>query len=439
MHPITHPATSSARRSRRRTLTKAATAAALSLTAVLGTATSAGAAVPPDDLNKLYAASLTPYMGWNTWYGRGVAINQSVIRAEADALVNSGLAAAGFKTVWLDDGWWSGSRDASGKITVSSTQWPTGMNGLADYIHSKGLKVGIYTDAGYNGCGGANKGSAGHVQQDINTFAAWGYDAVKIDHCGGNITGLNDADTYATYRHAILNNSSARPMVFNICAWGYQAYQPVNSNAWRTDFDIAVGSSDGSYVPGSGAYTYAKVLRNLDTNSRTPTSAGPGHWNDPDYLLTGHNLDGLPTSSTDAASRSQFSMWAMMAAPLIIGTRATTLSPASLATLTNAEVIAVDQDARGSQGVKIADDLAGGQVWSKRLTGSGTRAIALFNRSGTGRNITASFSAAGLRGTIGLRDLWTHTNLSSVTTGSYTAYVPPYATVVLKATGTEAS
>ncbi|WP_328667185.1 glycoside hydrolase family 27 protein [Streptomyces sp. NBC_00322] len=416
-------------------------------------------------MTKLYAQAPKPTMGWNSWYGYGGFqfsgahtkanitarnINSTTIRAEADALVTMGLKAAGYDTVWLDEGWWDGSRDANGNITVDTTQWPSftvgttiyqaGMKGIADYIHAKGLKAGMYTDAGPTGCSKLPDGSAGHEQQDINAFAAWGYDAVKIDFCGGLAAGMDDANAYWTYRQAILNNASGRTMVFNLCRWAYRNYQPTTANSWRTDLDIAAVNDDGSYTAGSGQFSWwSKVMRNLDTNAQHPEMAGPGHFNDPDYLLTGHALDSVPAASTDAASRSQFSMWAMMAAPLVIGTKASTLSDASVETLTNSEVITVDQDELGAQGVKVAETSPGLQVWSKRLATPNTRAIALFNRTGTAANITVNFADTGLTGPVSLRNLWTKTNLAGTFTPSYTTSVPPYSTVMLKATGTESS
>ncbi|MEW9521226.1 hypothetical protein [Streptomyces tubercidicus] len=451
----------------RRPWTAGVVTAALALcVAPVLTSGTAAAATTPDSLSKLYAASPKPTMGWNSWYGYGgfqfsgahtVAnitarnINSTKIRAEADALVSKGLKTAGYDTVWLDEGWWDGSRDANDHITVDTTnQWPSftvgtktysaGMKGLADYIHDKGLKAGIYTDAGSTGCSSLNDGSYDHKQTDINDFAAWGYDAVKIDFCGGLAESRDPATTYAAYRNAILNNASGRTMAFNLCRWQYGSYMPVTANSWRTDLDIASVNAEGSSTSGDGNFTLAKVLRNLDTNANTPSVAGPGHFNDPDYLLTGHDLDGVPTTSTDAISRSQVSMWAMMNAPLVIGTKASTLSAASVTTLTNGEVIAVDQDSLGAQGVKVSEPSTGLQVWSKRLATSGTRAIALFNRTGTAANITVNFADTGLTSTdaVTLRNLWSKTDLPSKT-GSYTVSVPAYSTVMLKGTGTESS
>ena len=202
--------------------------------------------------------ALTPYMGWNTYYGLGSNFNEQTIVSVAGAMVSSGLKAAGYQYVWLDGGWWSGTRDTNGNITVNATQWPHGMQWIADYIHSKGLKAGIYTDTGSDGCGGANQGSYGHYQQDVNQFAAWGFDAVKVDFCGGHELGLDPATAYGQFRDALLNNSSHRPMLFNICnpfppnvfgqdnpplqksAYYSYSFGPNTGNSWRTDTDVVV-------------------------------------------------------------------------------------------------------------------------------------------------------------------------------------------------------
>jgi alpha-galactosidase len=191
--------------------------------------------------------------------------------------------------VWLNAGWWSGSRDAAGNITVSSSQWPTGMKELTDYLHSKGLLAGIYTDAGINGCAGPNEGSYGHYQQDANTFAAWRFDAIKVDYCGGTEMHLNPRTQYTEFSNAILHNSSHRPMIFNICnpfqpgeaGNGYRPYQysaynsysfgPQIANSGRTDTDVGFAHS----------IAFPDVLRNLAADAAHPSSAGPGHWNTP--------------------------------------------------------------------------------------------------------------------------------------------------------------
>ena len=378
-------------------------------------------AAPINDLAR------TPYQGWNTYYGLGSGFNEQSVKDEAKALVDRGLKAAGYNYVWIDGGWWSGTRDASGNITASSSQWPDGMKAVADYIHSLGLKAGIYTDTGSNGCGGTNQGSFGHYQQDVDQFAGWGYDAVKVDFCGGEQQGLDPATAYGQFRDALLNNSSHRPMLFNICnpfvpatgaAPGRSAYDsytfgPTTGNSWRTDTDVGFVHN----------VQFADVLRNLDDDARHPEAAGPGHWNDPDYL-------GPELGMTAAEAHSQFSMWSVVAAPLIIGSDVASLSDSTVSMLTNREVLAVDQDPLGVQGTAIATS-GSTQVWTKPLA-NGDRAVALFNRGTSSQTISTTADAVGLpySGSYALRDLWQHT--TSETAGVISATVAPHSTVLLR-------
>src|SRR5258708_8087712 len=381
----------------------------------------------------------TPYMGWNTYYGLGSNFNEQTIVSVADAMVNRGSAtltldAGGYQYVWLDGGWWSGTRDDSGNITVNAAQWPHGMQWIADYIHSRGLKAGIYTDTGSNGCGGANQGSYGHYQQDVNQFAAWGYDAVKVDFCGGDNLGLDPATAYGQFRDALLNNSSHRPMLFNICnpfppnAFGpndppleksaYYSYTfgPTTGNSWRTDTDIGFVHS----------VLWSDMLRNLDHDAAHPEAAGPGHWNDPDYL-------GPELGMTDAEAQAQFTMWSIVAAPLIIGNDIRSMSVTTQAMLTNREVIAVDQDSLGVQGTRIAQE-GNGDVWVKPLA-SGDRAVALLNRGTSPLTITTSAAALGLAhaSSYTLNDLWAHQ--STETVGQINATVAPHSAVLYRVSG----
>jgi len=373
----------------------------------------------------------TPYMGWNTYYGLGGTYNEQTIVSVTDAMVNRGLAAAGYTYVWLDAGWWSGTRDASGNITVDATQWPHGMAWLAGYIHSKGLKAGIYTDAGSNGCGGANQGSYGHYQQDANQFASWGFDALKVDFCGGHAMRLDPATAYGQFRDALLNNSSHRPILFNICnflepgqagpndppynqsAFYSYTFGPSTGNSWRTDTDIGFAHS----------VQWPAVLRNLDHDAAHPEAAGPGHWNDPDYL-------GPELGMTAAEAQAQFTMWSIVAAPLIIGSDVRALSAPTVAMLTNPDVIAVDQDALGAQSTRIAQQ-GNGDVWVKTLA-NGDRAVALLNRGPTALTISTSAADVGLGHAAGytLQDLWAHR--STETAGRITATVAPDSAVLYR-------
>jgi alpha-galactosidase len=379
-----------------------------------------GAPGGPAAINDL---ARTPYLGWNTYYGLGSSYDEATIESEVDAIVGRGLKAAGYQYVWLDGGWWSGTRDAQGNITVDPGQWPSGMRAVADYIHARGLKAGIYTDAGRDGCGGANQGSYGHYQQDVDQFAGWGFDAVKVDFCGGTNLHLVPATAYGQFRDALLANSSHRPMLFNICnpftpgaagndyppqelsVYSSYTFGPATGNSWRTDTDVGFVHS----------VQWSDVLRNLDDDARHPEAAGPGHWNDPDYLAPE-----LGMTADQAAA--QFTMWSVLAAPLIVGSDVRGLSAATIAMLTNPDVLAVDQDPLGVQGSRVATEGLG-DVWVRPLA-NGDRAVALLNRSGTPLTITTSAAAVGLRraARYTVDDLWAHSDSESA--GTIRATVP---------------
>lgn len=424
------PRTRAGRARRRAAAAAVALAASAALVAAAGpvSARSVPTGPGPNTTPPINDLAKTPYQGWNTYYGLGSTFDEQTIKDEASAIVNRGLAAAGYNYVWIDGGWWSGTRDASGNITVSSTQWPDGMKAVADYIHSLGLKAGIYTDSGINGCGGPNQGSYGRYQQDVNTFAAWGYDAVKVDFCGSEQMGLDPATVYGQFRDALLNNSSHRPMLFNICnpfipetgaapgktAFDSYKFGPSTGNSWRTDTDIGF----------SGDIQYSDMLRNLDADAAHPEAAGPGHWNDPDYL-------GPELGMTAAESQAQFSMWSIVAAPLIIGSDVTKLSDATISMLSNSEVLAVDQDPLGIQGTAIST-VGDTQVWTKPLTG-GDVAVALFNRGASPQVVSTTAEQVGLQhsGAYTLRDLWQHT--TTETADAISATVAPHSVVLLRA------
>jgi alpha-galactosidase len=373
----------------------------------------------------------TPYMGWDTYFAFGGDYSEATVLRQASELISLGLERRGYRYVWLDAGWWYGTRDAKGQITLSPTQWPHGLAWLTRTLHAAGLLAGIYTDAGPDGCGGAGQGSYGHYQQDVNTFASWGFDAVKVDFCGGAEHGLNPAAAYSAFHAAIEANSSHRPMLLSICnflqpeqygegkpllaesAFASYTFGPSVGNSWRTDTDVG--------FPGDVPFT--DVLRNMDADAAAPQAAGPGHWNDPDYLA--------PDQGMSASQfRSQLSMWAMLAAPLMISDDLTRISSASLAAVQNEEVIAIDQDPRGVQGTLLST-AGNGQVWVKPLA-DGSRAVALLNRGSSATRIQTSTSAVGLppASSYSLRNVWTHT--TSSTHGSISAQVPGDGTVLLR-------
>jgi alpha-galactosidase len=372
----------------------------------------------------------TPYMGWDTYFAFGPRYSESTVLAQASALVSEGFARRGYRYVWLDVGWWQGQRGSNGQILVNRQQWPHGMAWLAHTLHAAGLLAGLYTDAGVEGCGGRHQGSYGHYRQDADTFSAWGFDAVKVDFCGGVRLHLNPATAYASFHAALQANSSHRPMLLSICdflepgqfhgdppfaqsAFSSYTFGPSTGNSWRTDTDV--GSP--------GRVTFATVLRNIDADAAHPEAAGPGHWNDPDYLGPDQGL-------TAAQFRTQLSMWAMLAAPLMISDDLEAISPSSRAALENPAVLAIDQDPAGVQGTLVSSNEEG-QVWSRPLS-DGSRAVALLNRGPTPLWVQTSASAVGLppAARYAVRDVWSARRYESG--GPLGAQVQPDATVLLR-------
>jgi hypothetical protein len=377
----------------------------------------------------------TPYMGWNTYYGVGGIFNEQTITSVADTLVATGLAQAGYRIVWLDFGWASGARDSQGNLIVDQTQWPHGLSWLTDYLHRRGLLAGTYTDAGASGCNGQGVGSLGHYQQDVNAFAAWGFDAVKVDFCGAGQAGLAPRPLYTQLANAVAQNSSGRPMLLNVTnfwepgqidgtgpTWANSAFAnyqwaPQIAQSWRTDTDVGFGGGRG--------IAFTAVLRNLDADAAHPEAAGPGHWNDPDYL-------GPELGMTSGQAQAQFSMWAMLAAPLIIGSDPRKLSQSTINMLTNQRVIAIDQDPLGAQ-ARLVSVPGSGQVWAKRLA-NGDFAVALLNRGTTPVAISTSAAAVGLpaAGAYAVEDLWAGT--TTTVTATISATVPGQSAVLYRVT-----
>ncbi|HEV8555111.1 MAG TPA: ricin-type beta-trefoil lectin domain protein [Actinophytocola sp.] len=375
-----------------------------------------------------------PPLGWDSWNTFAARINASVIRQQTDAMVSSGMKDAGYQYVNIDEGWWQGTRDGAGNIVVDTNEWPGGMSAIADYIHSKGLKAGIYTDAGRDGCGfyfptgrpaAPGSGSEGHYDQDFLQFSRWGFDYVKVDWCGGDAEGLNPRTTFQSISAAIdrATAQTGRPMVLSVTEWGIQSpwdWAPAISSLWRTSGDIIFFGESPSM---------ARVLANFDA-AQHPAAQSPGHYNDPDMLIAG-----MPGFS-DAQNRTHLSLWAISAAPLIAGNNLATMSANTRAILTNREMLAINQDSLGRQGVKVAEDQSGLQVYSKVLSGSGRRAVVLLNRTGSTASITARWSSLGLTGSASVRDVWAAADRGSFATG-FTASVPAGQAVLLTVAGTD--
>lgn len=313
----------------------------------------------------------TPPMGWNSWNEYACNIDERLIRATADRMVKNGMRDAGYAYVNIDD-CWHGERDADGNIQADPIRFPAGIKALADYVHAKGMKLGIYSDAGSKTCGG-RPGSQGHEYADARQYAKWGVDYLKYDWCstGDGAAKRNPQEAYRTMRDAI--RAAGRPMVFSICEWGdskpWEWARDVG-HLWRTTGDII---NCWDCVVNHGSWFSSGFLSILDRQAAIRTASGPGHWNDPDMMEVGN----MPALAQD---RSHFTMWAMLSAPLIAGTNLETMKPGLAAILTDREVIAIDQDKLGIpalpwvKGTEI-------EVWAKPLDGGGW-AIAFLNRTG---------------------------------------------------------
>ena len=362
----------------------------------------------------------TPPMGWNSWNKFGGNINEAQIKEIADAMVSSGLKDAGYVYLNLDDNWMASSRDGSGNLQGDPTRFPKGMKELGDYIHSKGLKFGIYGDHGSKTCMGVeNSGSYGKEAQDAKTFASWGVDYLKYDNC--NIVAGSDQQTdYQNMQKGLAD--CGRPIVFSICMWRYQSWMPATGNLWRIADDITDKWDNGNgYFHG--------IINCVDLNADYADNAKPGAWNDPDMLEIGNG------GCTTEEYRTQMTMWCIMASPLILGNDIRTMSQTIKDIVLNKEAIAVNQDSAGIQGKRIKA-VNGLEVWCKPLgsANGNTKAVALLNRNGSAANITLNFADIGMSDSLTVRDLWAKTDRGRFT-GSYTMNVPSHGAGFLKISG----
>ncbi|GAC1361905.1 MAG: hypothetical protein NVSMB3_10140 [Acidobacteriaceae bacterium] len=365
-------------------------------------------------------AAATPPMGWNSWNHFAAKVDDATVRAAADALVSSGMKDAGYVYVNIDDTW-EGERDAQGRIQTNK-KFPD-MKALADYVHSKGLKLGIYSSPGDKTCAGY-LGSLGHEEQDAQSYADWGIDFLKYDLCGYRKVMQQEAgedhakslqmmeDVYTKMHTAILKTK--RPIVLSLCQYGWDAVWrwggSVGGNLWRTTGDI----SD----------KYASMSTIGFSQAGLSKFAGPGHWNDPDMLEVGNGGMNL------VEYRTHMSLWAMLAAPLLAGNDLAKMTPETLSILTNKDVIAIDQDALGRQGDRVSAE-GPLELWARPLA-NGDKAIAMFNRGSSALRYTVDLRTAGAKETAQLQDLWEKTEVKAVK-GEYTALVPAHGVVLLRA------
>ena len=324
---------------------------------IIATALLAAAAVTPGAAHaqKFEGLADTPQMGWNSWNRFGCEISEELIRATADAMVRLGMKDAGYQYINIDD-CWHGQRDRDGAITADPVRFPSGIKALADYVHARGLKLGLYSDAGATTCGG-RPGSRGHEYQDARTYAAWGVDYVKYDWC--DTRGLNAEGAYTTMRDAL--HAAGRPILLSICEWGDNKpwdWAPAVGHSWRTTGDIyACWDCEVSH----GSWSTFGVMKIVDKSVALRKHAGPGQWNDLDMLEVGNGL-------TPEEDRAHFSLWAMLASPLISGNDLREMPEAVRKVLTNRDVIAVNQDRLGVQALRMLTD-GPLEVWIKPLAG----------------------------------------------------------------------
>jgi alpha-galactosidase len=362
--------------------------------------------------------ALTPPMGWNSWNRFGCEVNEQVVRQAADAIVATGLKDAGYEYVVVDD-CWQRERDASGRIVPDPERFPSGMKALADYVHSKGLKFGLYSDAGEFTCA-TRPGSKSHEAQDARSYAEWGVDYLKYDWC--HTEGQDARQSYGLMSRAL--RATGRRIVFSICEWGSTkpwTWAAGVGHLWRATGDIQDCWDCGKEWGGMG------ITHILDLVADLHPYAGPGRWNDPDMLEVGNG--GL----TLAENRSHFSLWALLAAPLIAGNDLGAMKPEIRDILLNRDVIAVNQDPLGVQGRRIADH-GHAEVWMKPLA-DGARAVVLFNRGTDTTPIRCRLEDIGLAPgqKVKVRDLWAKTEVR-VEAGVIEGKVKPHDVVMVRVT-----
>jgi len=366
-----------------------------------------------------------PLMGWASWNQFGVKIDENVIKKQADAMASSGLAAAGFRYINIDDGFFNG-RYLNGTLRIDSVKFPKGMRSLVDYIHSKGLKGGFYTEAGENTCGSQYSGQPGgvggglynHDQQDADLFfKTWGFDFLKVDYCGGLKQKLDEKVRYTDIRKAI-DLTGRTDINFNVCRWQFPGtWVTTIADSWRMSNDI-------NYTPGSKP-KWRSILGIINQNKYLAAYASPGHYNDMDMLEVGRGM-------TAEEDKSHFSMWCILSSTLVLGNDMSKMTEETKAILTNPEVIEINQDASGLQAHLLSekDSL---QIWAKHLNGRQSKefAVALFNQSRTTATVSVNWKDLNIIGSAKVRDLWARTDLGT-RDSMYTVTLPGHGVSLIK-------
>lgn len=374
------------------------------------------AATLPAGAQSSVSVAATPPMGWNSWNHFRDKVDDATIRVQADAMVASGMRDAGYRYINIDDTW-EGGRDAQGNIQTNS-KFPD-MKALADYVHSKGLKLGIYSSPGAKTCA-KFEGSLGHEEQDARTYAAWGIDYLKYDLCGLR-EQMKEAptpeaahkimmDAYIKMQDAL--RRTGRPIVYSLCQYGNDAVwrwgTEVGGNLWRTTGDI----SD----------KYSSMAQIGFSQAGLAPFAGPGHWNDPDMLEVGNG--GMKTEEY----RTHMSLWVILAAPLLAGNDLSTMTPETVALLTNRDVIAIDQDKAGKQGDRVWTE-GPIEIWTKPLA-DGSKAIGIFNRHPSPMTTQVDLGKLGIRKNTRAKDIWQNQELDL--SANYTVAIPGHGVVLLR-------
>ncbi|AOW17813.1 alpha-galactosidase [Polaribacter vadi] len=358
---------------------------------------------------KFEGLAKTPPLGWNSWNTFATDINEQLVKDIADKFVELGLKDAGYEYIVLDDGWMAKERDANGNLIADPIKFPNGMKALADYIHSKGLKFGLYNCAGSKTCAGY-PGSRGYEYQDARSYASWNVDFLKYDWC--NTGKINAESAYITMRDAL--KAAERPIVFSICEWGDN--QPWKwgkevGHLWRVTGDI-INCWDCEV--GHGSWSSWGIWKIINMRKDIRKAAGPGHWNDFDMMEVGNGM-------TDAEDRTHFAMWSMLASPLIMGNDLRTASKETIKTLTNKEVISVNQDKLGIQGFRFTNE-NNTEIWLKPLENDNW-AMTFVNMSDTPMEINFDWNKHDIgddvngkrmdlkNNTFKIRDLFNHKNL----------------------------
>lgn len=359
-----------------------------------------------------------PIMGWSSWNNFRVHIDEQMIREQADALVASGMYEAGYRFINIDDGYFGG-RDTTGMLFVDAVKFPSGMGALIEYIHGKGLKAGIYTDAGKNTCGsiydrdtnGIGVGIYGHLEQDCNLFfREWKADFLKVDWCGGEQLKLNEEVEYTKIIRAV--KSTNPNAVFNICRWQFPGiWATTQADSWRISGDIEA--------------RFESILRIIDLNAPLYPYASPGHYNDMDMLQVGRGM-------SFEEDKAHFSMWCMLNSPLLAGNDLRNMTTETVEILTNKEVIALNQDTAFVQARKIltVQDI---ELWIKPLAAKAhkMKAVAILNRGSESAVFQLTPKILGISKKSTLRDLWLHKSMGKLGNG-YSVTIPKHGIVVLK-------